>query len=155
MKKFSLKTLTVASLVLLLTGFAFAHGMGYGGYGMMNGGYHHMGSGYGNGYGMMNGYGHMGGWNNLSAEDQKKMGQEMDKYLAATRDLRSAYYQKQLDLEQAYAAPEKDQAKIDGIEKELFDLSSQLEKKRFDHMTAMRDLFGDKARGFSGNGGCF
>ena len=62
-----------------------------------------------------------------------------------------------------YSKPEKDQAKIDTLEKELFGLSSKIEKIRFDHTNEMHKLFGDKALGFNsgmgmggyGYGGCF
>jgi hypothetical protein len=50
-------------------------------------------------------------------------------------------------LNKEYAKSEKDQAKIGSLRKELFDLSSQFEKKRFNHMTTMQKLFSDKNAG--------
>lgn len=165
MNIFSIKKIIILGTVLLLTGFAvlaFAHGGGYhmrggSGYGMMNGG--HMGDGYG--YGMMNGY-HMGGghmWNDLSVEDQQKMQDQMNKFFSSTRELRNQYDRKRVELNQEYAKPEADQARIDTLEKELFDLSSKIEKERFEHMSGMRKLFADKAPGYhmgrGGVGGCF
>ena len=134
MKKHSLTTAVIFGAILLITGFAFAHSRGY-----------HMMDGYEGGYHMMDGYGgnhHMYGWNNLSAEDQKKMQEEMDNFYAATKDLRAEYTQKQMDLEQEYAKPDRDQAAIDRLEKKLFDISSKLDRKRFEHMTTMRHEFG-------------
>ena len=149
MTKLSIKKLIVFGIILLITGFAayaFAHG----------GGYHMRG-----GYGMMNGY-HMGGghmWNSLSDEDQTKMQDQMDEFFESTKDLREQYHQKRADLKQEYSKSEKDQAMIETLEKEVFDLSSKLERERFDHMTGMRKLFAEKTPGFNsgmgGYGGCF
>ena len=152
MNKISLKRLVVLGMILLLTGFAayaFAHGggnyMGRGGYGMMNG--YHMGNG-----------GHM--WNNFSAEDQGKMQNQMNEFFSSTKGLREQYDKKQLELNQEYSNPEKDQAKIDTLQSELFDLNSKIEKERFEHMRGMQKLFADKAPGYNmgwggRNGGCF
>ncbi len=151
MIKFTVKKLVVFVTILSITGFsvyAFAHGGGSpmgGGYGMMNG-YH------------MNGGGHM--WNSLSVEDQKKMQDQMNDFFSSTQGFRDQYYQKKAELHQEYSKTEKDQTKIDSLEKELFDLSSKFEKKRFDHMSGMRKLFADNPSNFrygmgGGYGGCF
>lgn len=159
MTKISIKKLITFGTILLVTGFAalaFAHGGGY-----------HMGDGYG--YGMMNGngYHHMGGgghmWNNLSAEDQQKMQDQMNAFFSSTQELRTQYGQKRIELNTEYSKTEKDQAKIDALEKELFDISSKINEKRFEHTRKMRALFADKAIGFNdgmgmggyGYGGCF
>lgn len=159
MTKISIKKLIFFGIILMVTGFAafaFAHGGGY-----------HMGSGYG--HGMMNGYGyhHMGGgghmWNNLSAEDQQKMQDRMNAFFSSTRELRNQYDQKRVELKTEYSKSEKDQAKIDALENELFDLSSKIEKKRFEHSRNMRDFFADGSIGFNqgmgmggyGYGSCF
>lgn len=149
MTNFSIKKLIILGTVLLVTGFtalAFAHGGGY-----------HMGGG----YGMMNAY-HMGGghmWNNLSVDDQQKMQDQMNIFFSSTQELRNQYYQKRTELNQEYANPEKDQTKVDALEKELFDLSTKIEKERFEHMKGMRNLFADKSPGYhmgrGGYGGCF
>lgn len=152
MTKFSIKKIIVLGTIFLITGFAayaFAQGGGY-----------HMGGNYGQG--MMNGY-HMGNgghmWNNLPAEDQQKMQDQMNEFFSSTKNLREQYSQKRLDLNQEYSKTEKEQAKIDSLEKELFDLSSKLEKQRFEHMTGIQKLFADKTPGFNmGRGsysGCF
>ncbi|MCP4673804.1 MAG: hypothetical protein GY857_21155, partial [Desulfobacula sp.] len=64
-----------------------------------------------------------------------------------------------VDLNQEYSKSEKDQARIDTLEKELFDLSSQIEKKRFEHMDETKKLYSDKGTGsYMGRGrygGCF
>jgi len=157
MTNHSIKKVFILGTILFLTGFAayaFAHGSGYN----MGGGYHR------GGYGMMNGY-HMGGhmWNDLSVEDQQMMHDQMNKFFSETQEVRTEYYQKRVELNKEYSKPEKDQAKIDTLEKELFDLSSKIEKKRFDHKREMQKLFSDKAPGFNygmgmrghGYGGCF
>ena len=154
------KTVLVFGTILIFTGFtayAFAHGGGYGyGRGMMNG-YYMNGPGMMDGY-YMNGPGHM--WNNMSQEDQQLMQDEMNKFFTATKDLRIQYDEKRIELEQEYAKPEKDQAKISTLEKDLFNLSTKLEKARFDHMSEMRKLFADKGydggymMGAGGFGGC-
>lgn len=150
MTNFTTKNLMVFVTILSITGFAvyaFAHGGGNhmgGSYGMMNG-YH------------MNGGGHM--WNNLSAEDQKIMQDQMNDFFSSTQGLRDQYYQKKTELNQEYSKAEKDQAKIDSLEKELFGLSSKFEKERFEHMSGMRKLFADNPSNFrsgmGGYGGCF
>ena len=134
-----------------------------GGYGMGNGYGYHMGGGYNMMNGSRMGYtnqmnsGMMGNgymMENLSAEDQQKMLEQMNRFFSATREVREQSYQKQLELNTEYAKSEKDQIKIDRLQKELFDLSSQFEKERFTHMTAMQKLFPDKNRGsFMGMGG--
>lgn len=168
MTKTSTKKTLIFGIVALIIGFsvyAFAYGPGmmngggYGGYGMMNGG-----GGYGPG--MMNGYymgngGHM--WDNLSVEDQQKMQDQMNNFFSTTQELRKQYYQKRVELNQEYSKSEKDRTKIDTLEKELFDLSTQIEKSRFDHMNKMQDLFTDNSPGntpgnYMGRGGylgCF
>lgn len=158
MTKISAKKTIIFGIVALITGFAvyaFAHGPGYG---MMNG--YHMGGGYGNG--MMNGYSMGGGghmWNNLSVEDQQKMQDQMNNFFSQTQELRNEYDQKRVELNQEYSKPEKDQATINTLEKELFDLSSQIEKKRFDHMSKVQELFTANSSGAymgrGGYGGCF
>ncbi len=153
MKNHSTKTIIILGAILLITGIAFAHGRGYhmgGGYGMMGGygGNHMM-----DGYPMMNGY--HNGWANLSDEDQKKMQDEMNAFFEDTKDLRAEYSQKRADLAQAYANPEKNQADIDRLEKELLDISSKFDKARFDHMTSMRKQFGGDTYGMGYGRGCF
>lgn len=163
MTKFSIKKLIVLGTILLVSGFAvyaFAHGGD--GYRMGGNGYHMGGGGYGPG--MMNGYqmgggGHM--WNDLSVEDQQKMQDQMNAFFSSTKELRGQYYQKRVELNQEYSKSEKNTAKIETLEKELFDLSSQIEKERFDHMNKVQKLFADKAPGNNygmrgnGYGGCF
>jgi len=164
MTNYSIKKIVIFGTILItcFAAYAFAHsgdshrGGGYG-YGMM-GGYHR------GGYGMMDSYrmgGHM--WNDLSVEDQQKMHDQMNKFFSATQELKSEFYRKRVELNQEYSKSEKDQAKIDALEKELFDLSSKIEKKHFDHTREMQKRFADKAPGFNhgmsmgryGYGGCF
>ncbi|MCF6249483.1 MAG: periplasmic heavy metal sensor [Desulfobacula sp.] len=161
MKKSTLKKILVLGTFFLVTGFAayaFAYGGGYsmgGGYGMMNGGYHMGYGGYMMGSGM---YGNGQMWQNVSTEDQKKMQTQMDEFFSSTRELRDQYYEKRIELNREYSKSEKDQNKIDSLQKELFDLSANFEKQRFDHMTGMQKLFAGNTNGFSGMGGyggCF
>jgi len=169
MKKFiAKKTILFASIVLIagvIAAQAFAHmGGNYqrrGGYNMMNN--NHMGYGNQMGYGnhmgengiMGNGY----MMESLSAEDQKKMQDQMDEFYSSTKGLRGQYYQKRTGLNQEYSKSEKDQAKIDTLEKELFDLSAQIEKKRFENMNGMQKFYSNKGSGSYmgrvGYGGCF
>ncbi|WP_020586783.1 periplasmic heavy metal sensor [Desulfobacter curvatus] len=162
MTNFSLKKVILFGTIFLITGFtayAFAHGEGYhmgGGYGSgMMGGYGMMGDG----YHMMGGYGHM--WNDLSPKDQQLMHDQMDKFFASTQDLRKQYYEKRVELNQEYAKSEKDQARISALEKDLFDISSKIEKARFENMNEMHKLFeGRIPDGYMmgagrGYGGCY
>jgi len=140
MRKLTIKkTALFASIILIagvITSQTFAH-MG-GGYNMMGG--NQMGYGNHMSNGMM-GSGYM--MENLSAENQQKMLEQMNTFFASTREVREQSYQKQLELNKEYAKSEKDQTKIDSLRKELFDLSSQFEKERFNHMTTMQKLFSD------------
>ena len=88
-------------------------------------------------------------WNDLSVKDQQIMHDHMNKFFSETQGLRSEYYQKRVELNKEYSKPDKDQAKIDTLEKELFDLSSKIEKKCFDHTREMQKLFSDKAPDFN------
>jgi Spy/CpxP family protein refolding chaperone len=149
------KTALLASIVLItgiITSQALAH-MG-GVYNMMGGNQRGYGNHMGNG---MMGSGMMGNdymMENFSAEDQQTMLEQMNTFFSSTREVREQSYQKQLELNKEYAKSEKDQAKIDSLRKELFDLSSQFEKERFNHMTTMQKLFSDKNTGnFVGMGG--
>ncbi len=156
MKKINTKKTAVVAAILFIAGIVATQAFGF-----MGGG-NHMGgnsSGYGNhmGYGMM-GNGYMMG--NLSVEDQQKMLDQMNTFFASTKDIREQLYQKQVELNAESAKPEKDQAKIETLEKDLFDLSSRFEKQRFDHMLTVRKLFPDddngSFRGMGGrNGNCF
>lgn len=144
MNKFTAKNTILPAAILLIIGIiatqAFAHmGGNFGGgwFGMM--GRSHMGNGY-----MMS---------NFSVEDQQKMQDRMNTFFSETADIREQIYRKQLELEQEYAATEMDQAKIEEIQKQLFDLNTRFEKERFNHMTAMQQLFPDQGRsGFYGRG---
>nr|WP_320014405.1 periplasmic heavy metal sensor [uncultured Desulfobacter sp.] len=164
MTNYSIKKIVIFGTILLtcFTAYAFAHSGSYHrsnghGYGMMDS--HHRG-----GDGMMDGY-HMGGhmWNDLSVEDKQKMHDQMNKFFSATQKLKSEFYQKRVELNQEYLKSEKDQAKIDALEKELFDLSSKIEKKHFDHTREMQKRFANKAPDFNHGmstgryeyGGCF
>jgi zinc resistance-associated protein len=157
MTNFSLKRVILFGTIFLITGFtayAFAHGGGY----QMGGGYH-----------MMGGYGHM--WNALSTEDQQLMHDQMDKFFASTQDLRKQYYEKRVELNQEYANPEKDQARISALEKDqarisalekdLFDISSKIEKAQFENMNEMHKRFAGRIPdGYMmgtghGYGGCY
>ncbi len=152
-KTITKKTILLVSIILT-AGFiatqVYAHMGGYN----MGGGYH-MGNGYNMmsgpnmGYGM--GYGHM--WNNLSAEDQKKMQGQMDSYYEATKGIRLQINQKQLELNTEALKTKQDPAVIDKLEQELFDLSAQLDRERFNHMKKMRSLFpGNDGRSFMSRG---
>ncbi len=148
-KTITKKTILLISIILAVGFIAtqvFAH---MGGYNMGNG--YHMGNGYNMMSGPHMGYGHM--WNNLSAEDQKKMQDQMDTYFEATKDIRLQINQKQLELNTEALKTKQDPAVIDRLEQELFDLSAQLDKERFNHMKKMRTLFsGTDSRNFTGMG---
>lgn len=157
MKKITTRKTILALSILLIAGIitsqAFAYmGGGYhmeSGYGMMNG--NQMGYGSQAGYGMM-GSGYM--MENLSAENQQKMLDQMNTFFASTKEIREQSFQKQIELNKEYAKPEKDQAKIETLQKELFNLSAQFEKQRFDNRIAMQKLFPDNTTGaFTGMGG--
>lgn len=157
MKKFNTKKTAVVAAILFIAGIIATQAFGFmgsgnqmgGNYGMMN--KNHMG------YGMM-GNGPMMG--TLSVEDQQKMMDRMNAFFDSTKDIREQIYQKQVELDTEAAKPEQDQERIGMLQKELFELSSQFEKQRFDHMLAMRELFPDEDnesfRGMGGrNGYCF
>lgn len=149
MKTYSLKPLVVSGLILLIIGF--------GGYASA-GTYNHM---YDR-YKMTNGHQPMGepkGGNNamvdtpsytgqcdlsdLSADNQKKAKEVVDRFYTSTKDLKEAYHQKQIDLRKAHNLRRGKfgaRAKINRLERELSVLSSQLEKNRLDYSVALRNL---------------
>ncbi len=157
MSKFtSKKTIFIASIILIagiIASQAYAH-MG-GGYNMMPGsqmvsGGHMMDNG---GAGMMMGSGQMinnyqmgNGYmmENFSAEDQQKILDQMNAFFTSTKVNRDQSYLKQIELNKEYTKSEKDQVKINGLQKELFELSVQFNEKRFEHMTTMQKLFSSK-----------
>ncbi len=155
-KLFTKKTVVIASFVLV-AGFIASQAFGHmGSYNNMMGYNGHM-NGYNQnmmsyGQGMMgNGGGHM--WDNLSVEDQKKMQDQMNTFFEATKEIREQAYEKRQELKLEFSKSEKDQGKIDTLQKELYEISSQFEKKRFNQMTEMQKLFSDKNGGsFMGNG---
>lgn len=161
MRKFTTKKTIVTAAILLIAGFFTTQAFAY-----MGGGYH-MGSGYGMmndnqmGYGMAGNRGNGYMMENLSAEDQQKMLDQMNTFFTSTKDIREQSYQKQLELNTEYLKTDKDQAKIETLQKELFDLSAQFEKERFNNMISMQKQFSGKNIGsFNGRGnrygnGCF
>ncbi|MFO8048937.1 MAG: periplasmic heavy metal sensor [Desulfosudaceae bacterium] len=156
------KKTILTALIILITGFfavqAWAH---------MGGGYHRGWGGDrpGAGYGGHMGYGqyHNGpAWTNLSDEDREKFQQERERFFTATQKLRNQYQEKRLALSNEYAKAETDPAEITRLEKELFDISAELEKARFEHRSKVREQFGANSPGFNrggygrgGYGGCF
>ena len=148
------KTLLFAVILLIasLSVYAFAHS-----------GRNHMrgfsGMGYGNhmGYGM-NYYrgGHM--LDSLSIDDQAKMQEQMNAFFSDTKEIREKKYNKRLELNQEYSKSEVDNEKIKRLQSELFDLSSQFEKQRFEHRATMQELFGNQNNRYNtgrGYGRCF
>ncbi len=110
--------------------FGIDRGGGHMGRGMMYG--NSMGYGLGDNYYMME---------NLSAENQKKMMNIMNKFFSSTREIKKQSYQKQLELNGEYARNNRDNAKINALKKELANLYSRFEKERVKTMTAMQKLF--------------
>ncbi len=149
MKKFNMKKIIVVTSIILITGIfataSFAH-MG-GGYNMMGGQMGYGGHMMGNGGNMMMGYGANGAhmWESLSAEDQTKMQEQMNTFFSATKEIREQSYKKQLELNQEFLKADKDQEKIDMLQKEVFQLSSKFEEQRFNHYTKMQKLFSGAA----------
>jgi len=132
MKKNITKKSILAVSVILIAGFIASQAVAH-----MNGSMYGNQNGYGN---HMMGYGNYMG-PNISVEDQAKMHEQMDAFFEATKGIREKIYKKRVALSREYAKDKKDQGAIDTLENDLFDLNTQLEKKRFEHMKAMQDLF--------------
>ncbi len=141
----TLKTTLILAAIILVTFSVYA---------FARGGRTHMGSWNNMGYGMYDG----NMWNGLSTDDQTKMQESMNTFFSDTKDIREAKYNKQLELDEEYSKSEFDKEKIKGLQSEIFDLSSQFEKKRFEHRTTMQGLFGNENNRYTsyrGDRGCF
>jgi len=159
MKNKTLKTTLFLAAIFLVSFsvYAFAHG-----------GRTYMGSSNHMGYGNHMGYNsHMGGygmmyndnmWEDLSAEGQTRMQESMNKFFSDTKEIREARYNKQLELNKEYSKTEIDKGKVKKLQNEIFDLSSKFEKKRYEHMETVQELFGNETNRYSavrGYQGCF
>jgi Spy/CpxP family protein refolding chaperone len=98
-----------------------------------------MGPGYGPGYGPGMGEGRPGerlrapGAANLSEEQQEQLRQLRQKEWEATKDLRQQLFTKHEALRGLRLQAEPDEAALDTLEKEVFDLHQQLRAKRFEY----------------------
>ena len=143
----SKKLITIITAIALV-GFgslAFAHWSG--GYGMhewMHGGY-----GMHQGYYGDQGYGYRG---NLSEDQIKALDNEQDTFLKQTETIRQDLYAKQLALESELAKANPDTAKAQALQKEISNLSAQLDQVRIDHLIRMKKIDPDAGRGYAAMG---
>lgn len=131
MKKLIIASLLIAGLAT--TGMVWAHGNG--GNGMMGSGYGMMGHGMmGGGYGMMGhrmtGHGMMGGVGQYNCPMAAGVDNtEYQKFLDDTSGLRKQIHDKRFDYMEAQRNPNTTQEQLGALEKEIYDLQSQLRDK--------------------------
>ncbi len=135
-----MKKIIIGSILIvgLTTGFAFAHGKGYGGrgngYSMGGGGYHMMDSG-SNGPGMMGYQRGGGGWENNDCRCAYGAGQggwnndERQKFLEETLELRKQMNDKRFEFREARRTGNVDRDKLAQLQKDMIDIRTQIQKK--------------------------
>lgn len=95
------------------------------------------------------GQGHPGAAANLSDKDMERMEAERAAFYKETKDLRFRIEDKEWELGRELRADKPDAKKAMAVQKELSDLSGQMDQKVLAHRLKMRTLFPD----FSGFGG--
>jgi zinc resistance-associated protein len=150
MKRIASKIVTVLTVLTIMGFGAYAFADGGMGYGRHHGGWNHHGSEWqGDGYGSP-GYGYMMG--NLSEEDIQKIDQQREAFFKSTEDLRQSIYQKRLALESEFAKKNPDAKNAANLQKEISDLSAQIDQKRVAHMIEMKKINPGLGSGFMGPG---
>jgi Spy/CpxP family protein refolding chaperone len=135
--------LIAAFVIIVMTAGASADmGRGHGYRGQMHHGqgWHH------GGYGAPG----WGAFGNLSEEDIKKLDEERQAFLEATKDLRREVYQKRLELASEMARQNPDPARAAAIQKEISDTKARLAQKHLDHLFRIRKINPDLGLGFRG-----
>ena len=124
-------TLTAIGIVLaivLVGGWAFAHGPG--------------GKG---GHGETGCCG--GSYSNLSPEQKEKLQAQQQKFSEDTAELRRELSQKRLELRSLWIDPKADPEKIKAKHREVFELQRRLQEKALEHKLAIRELLPEEGIG--------
>jgi len=119
------------------------------------------GKGYNQRSGMHQGRGwHHGGsggpgcnaFDDLSADEIKKLDEERTTFFEATKVVRQKIYQKWLELASEIAKENPDAAIAAALQKEVSDFKAQLDQKHLEHILRVRKINPDLGRGFWGGG---
>ena len=153
------KKLSIFAFIIAVgtAGLAFAHGgfggNGYGGH-MMGPGYGpHMGGDYG-----MGGYGHHMGWGwdrestGLTREQADRLESARDSFYQETRDLRNQIYDRSAQIRQEFSKKTPDRSRIQGLQKEISKMESELDQRQLDYQLEVRDIVPEFEGGFAGRG---
>jgi len=128
-KKNAVTTIGIVLAVVLVGGWAFAHGP-WGSKG-------HRDPGYGHGY----------SYSDLSPEQREKLQAQEQKFYQDTAQLRRELYQKRLELRSLWIDPKADPEKIKAKQREVFELQRQFQDKALEHRLAIRDLIPEEFLG--------
>ena len=140
------KIILIAVIALLFSGF-HASADGGKGYNQQRGmhqgrGWHHGGSG---GPGCT-------AFDDLSADEIKKLDEERTAFFEAAKDVRRKIYQKRLELASEIAKENPDAARAAALQKEMSDFMAQMDQKHLEHILRVRKINPDLAMGFGGGG---
>ena len=141
-----LEIILIAIIAILFSGIHASAdgGKGYNQHrGMHQGrGWHHGGSG---GPGC-------GAFDDLSADEIKKLDEERTAFFEAAKDVRRKIYQKRLELASEIAKENPDAARAAALQKEVSDFMAQMDQKHLEHILRVRKINPDLAMGFGGGG---
>lgn len=130
----TLTVIAVIAAVVLLGGWAFAHGpWGERGYG-------YGGSGHGYPYGSSP-------YSSLTPEQREKLQAQEQKFYQDTAELRRELYQKRLELQALWADPKADPEKIKAKQGEVSELQRRIQDKALEHQLAVRELLPEEGIG--------
>ncbi len=150
MKHIASKILVILTVFTVMGFGVYAVADGGMGYGRHYKGQGHHGPGrYHGGYGCP-GYGYMTG--DLSDEEIQKMDEQREAFFKSTEDLRRKIYQKRLAMESEFAKKNPDAKNAVNIQKEISDLSAQIDQKRIAHLIEMKKINPNLGGGFMGPG---
>ncbi len=137
MRTFRNGVIIIAVVTLVGIGInAFAHGgRGWGG-----GGYHRGPQNCPGNY--QGGYG-----GQMSTDEYSQFEQKREAFFNETRELRTALYAKERELQNELSKENPDTARASDLQKEISDLQAQFDQKRLDHRIEMRKLNPNAGKG--------
>jgi len=127
--KTAVVAITVMVAVVLVVGWAFAHGpwsaRGYGYHGQRRG----------------------DPYSKLSPEQREKIQAQEEKFYQDTAELRRELQKKRLDLQGLWIDPKADPEKIKAKQREVSELQRRIQEKALDHQLAVRELLPEEEIG--------
>jgi Spy/CpxP family protein refolding chaperone len=127
--KNTIAAITVIAAIVLVVGWAFAHGP----WGAQGHGYRGRGCGH--------------PYESLSPEQREKLQAQEQKFYQDTAELRRELYRKRLELEGLWADPKVDPEKIKAKQGEVSELQRRIQEKALEHQLAIRELVPEEGIG--------